>query len=1056
MYNFKKIEDKWQKFWDKEDCFRASDDYSKPKQYNLIEFPYPSGVGMHLGHIKAYIGMEVLSRRQRMQGYNVLFPIGFDAFGLPAENYAIQVGRHPRNITDENIVVFTRQLKELGFSFDFSRVVDTTDPSYYKWTQWIFLKLFEHGLAFKDRTYVNFCPKCKVVLSNEDSQGGKCDRCDSDVVQREKDVWFLRITEYAEKLLSGLDTIDFPPRVRLSQENWIGKSEGAFVNFRTSIGTISYIMGIEDTKELESIGVKLNKRDSGNYEAFIPNDKLAAYEEIISRNLKPGFWNEYIGKEIVFIFKLEDGTVRSFAWNIDNEKEILELCCKMANAEFISVKDMLANNDFYASNSKMLRIYTTRPDTLYGVTFMVIAPEHQMIDEYKNHIKNMKAIEKYRAECAKKTEFERTQLVKNKTGVCIEGLTAINPVNGEEIPIFIADYVMMGYGTGAIMAVPGHDDRDYEFAQKFNIPIIPVIEEITGTPREDEAYKQSIVAVVYDAKEKKYLTINWGEKGGRLFVGGTRNDEEDVVECAKREIAEETGYTDIEFVRKTFPINHHYFAYNKNKAFEIDATGLLFKLNSAKQSERNLDDDEVNNFNVEWVAANIIEKEINDDLHRTVYNNLNEPKSFIGDGKMINSGILNGIKNKSEAIAKMNKYLLDRGIGEPGIQYKMKDWAFNRQRYWGEPIPIVYCDKCGMVPVPYDELPLKLPKIDDFKPGPDGESPLINVKDWVNCKCPSCGATATRETDTMPQWAGSSWYYLRYLDPHNDKAIASKEAMEYWMNVDVYNGGAEHITRHLIYSRFWHRFLYDIGVANTPEPYKRRTTIGLILGSDGSKMSKSKGNTVDPSDVVAEYGADVLRCYVLFMSDYGEEAPWSDAGVKGINRFLDRVYRLTGITTDEEEYSIDLETVINKAIKKVTEDIDNLKYNTAISELMKLINAYYDKKSITRKDLEILAILLYPFAPHLAEEINEIIGNKSLTAMSWPTYDANKIVEETYELIVQVNGKLRGKIEVSSDTSEEEMIELAQTIENVQNFIQGHEIVKKIVVPKKLVNIVIK
>jgi Leucyl-tRNA synthetase len=942
MYNFKSIEKKWQKYWDDNESFKASDDYTKPKQYNLVEFPYPSGVGMHLGHIKAYIGMEVLSRRERMQGYNVLFPMGFDAFGLPAENYAIQVGKHPRVITDENIEIFTNQLKEVGFSFDFSRVVDTTDPNYYKWTQWIFLKLFEHGLAFKDRTYVNFCPKCQVVLSNEDSQGGKCDRCDSDVIQKEKDVWFLRITEYAEKLLEGLDTVDFPSRVRLGQENWIGKSTGAFVDF----------------------------------------------------NIK----------------------------NLD-----------------------------YA-----LKIYTTRPDTLYGVTFMVVAPEHPLIDQYKDKITNMDKIKAYREKASHKTEFERVELAKDKTGELIEGLSAINPVNGKEIPIYIADYVMMSYGTGAIMAVPAHDERDYEFATKFNISIIPVIEQITGTPRENEAKKESIVAVIYDPKENKYLTINWGDKGGRIFVGGTRHDSEDPIECAKREIAEETGYNDIEFVRETFPINHHYYAHNKDKAFEIDATGLLFNLVSDKQVDRNLDEDEIDNFKVEWVSKEIAEKEINEELHRTVYDNLNNPTAYTGDGKMINSDVLNGLKNKKDSIETMNNYLKENNIGEPGIQYKMKDWAFNRQRYWGEPIPIVYCDSCGMVPMKYEDLPLELPEMEDFKPGPDGESPLINATDWVNCKCPTCGGEARRETDTMPQWAGSSWYYLRYLDPTNSNEIASKEAMEYWMNVDVYNGGAEHITRHLIYSRFWHRFLYDIGIVNTKEPYQKRTTTGLILGSDGSKMSKSKGNTVNPSDVVREYGADVLRCYVLFMGDYAEEAPWNEAGVKGINRFLDRIYKLQEIVTEGNEYSKEFISMIHKTIKKVTEDIDNLKYNTAISELMKMINAYYDKGSITKKDYEVLVTLLYPFAPHLAEEMNQILGNESLTVTDWPIHDERKTIDDTYEMVVQVNGKLRGKIEVATTTTKEEMESLAQSIDNVKSFIAGSEIVKIIVVPKKLVNIVIK
>mgnify|MGYP001067041811 FL=1 len=610
-YDFKHIESKWQEKWEEEGVFHAVDNSDKPKFYGLVEFPYPSGAGMHVGHIKAYSGLEVVSRKRRLQGYNVLFPIGFDAYGLPTENYAIKTGIHPRKVTDMNIKKFTSQLKRVGFSFDWTRVIDTTEEGYYKWTQWIFLKMFENGLAFRDKTLVNYCPSCKVVLSNEDSQGGKCDICHSEVVQKSKDVWYLRITEYADKLLEGLKHVDYLPNIKAQQEHWIGKSRGAFVNF--------------------------------------------------------------------------------------------------------SLKDI----------PEKLRIYTTRPDTLFGVTFMVIAPEHPIIDKYKDKIRNMDAIVDYRTECSKKTEFERTQLVKDKTGVKIDGLTAINPVNGREIPVYISDYVMMGYGTGAIMAVPAHDDRDYDFAKKFGIDIIEVI------------------------------------KGGNI---------------------DEAAYT--------------------------------------------------------------------------------------GDGEMVNSGFLNGMDNKKDSIKKMIDYLTEKGIGEGGVQYKMKDWAFNRQRYWGEPIPIIHCPKCGMVPVPYDELPLKLPNVENFEPGQDGESPLAKIDSFVNCKCPVCGGDAKRETDTMPQWAGSSWYFLRYVDPHNDKTFADYDKLKYWMPVDWYNGGMEHVTRHLIYSRFWYKFLYDLGVVPYEEPYQKRTAQGLILGPDGVKMSKSRGNVIDPNEVVDVYGADVLRTYVLFMGDY--------------------------------------------------------------------------------------------------------------------------------------------------------------------------------------------
>ena len=798
MYNYKEIEKKWQKYWNDNECFKALDDYSKPKFYGLVEFPYPSGVGMHLGHIKAYSGLEVVARKRRLEGYNVLFPIGYDAFGLPTENSAIKQNIHPRVLTDRNIEVFAGQLKKVGFSFDWSRVIDTTDEGYYKWTQWIFLKMFEKGLAFRDTTLVNYCPSCRVVLANEDSQGGKCDICHSQVIQKEKDVWYLRITEYADKLLEGLKEVDYLPNIKLQQENWIGKSTGAYVDFK--------------------------------------------------------------------------------------------------------VKDL----------DEVLKVYTTRPDTLFGATFMVVAPEHHIIDNHKDMVKNMDEIMAYREEAKKKTEFERVQLAKDKTGVRIDGLVAINPVNGAEIPIYIADYVMMGYGTGAIMAVPAHDTRDYEFATKFGIDIIPVIE------------------------------------GGDI-----------------------------------------------------------------------------------------------------------EKEAYTGDGVHINSGFLDGL-NKKDAIEKVIEYLKEKGVGEKAVQYKMKDWAFNRQRYWGEPIPIIHCEHCGDVAVPYEELPLRLPEVSNFEVGTDGESPLAKIDSFVNCKCPKCGRDAKRETDTMPQWAGSSWYFLRYIDPHNDKEFASREKLNYWMPVDWYNGGMEHVTRHVIYSRFWYHFLYDLGLVPTSEPYKRRTAQGLILGSDGEKMSKSRGNTIDPNTIVDEYGADTLRTYVLFMGDYGLEAPWNEQGVKGISRFLDRVYRLNERLNDNKGYTSSFEGIINKTIKKVSDDIETLKYNTAISELMKLVNEYYAVESISKDDYTVLLTLLYPFAPHITEELNEMIGNSPICKSSWPKYDEAKTIDETKEIAVQVNGKVRGTITIHVDDNEDIIKEKALNEENVKKHIEGKDIVKVIVIKGKIVNIVVK
>lgn len=800
-YNFKAAEKKWQEKWEEAGVFHAVDNSDKPKFYGLVEFPYPSGAGMHVGHIKAYSGLEVVSRKRRLQGYNVLFPIGFDAYGLPTENYAIKTGIHPRKVTDMNIAKFTSQLKKVGFSFDWTRVVDTTEEGYYKWTQWIFLKMFENGLAFRDKTLVNYCPSCKVVLSNEDSQGGKCDICHSEVVQKSKDVWYLRITEYADKLLDGLNKVDYLPNIKQQQINWIGKSRGAFVNF--------------------------------------------------------------------------------------------------------TLKDI----------PETLRIYTTRPDTLFGVTFMVIAPEHPIIDKYADKIGNMDAINAYRAECAKKTEFERTQLVKDKTGVCIDGLTAVNPVNGKEIPVYISDYVMMGYGTGAIMAVPAHDDRDYAFAKKFGIDIIEVI------------------------------------RGGNI---------------------EEAAYT--------------------------------------------------------------------------------------GDGEMVNSGFLNGLDNKKDSIARMIDYLTEKGIGEGGVQYKMKDWAFNRQRYWGEPIPIVHCPKCGMVAVPYDELPLKLPDVENFEPGSDGESPLAKIDSFVNCKCPKCGGDAKRETDTMPQWAGSSWYFLRYVDPHNDKEFANYDKLKYWMPVDWYNGGMEHVTRHLIYSRFWYKFLYDLGLVPYEEPYQKRTAQGLILGPDGVKMSKSRGNVIDPNEVVDAYGADVLRTYVLFMGDYEKAAPWSESSVKGCKRFIDRIWNLQEILKDGDAYSEKLESAFHKTVKKVSEDIETLKYNTAIAALMTLLNNIYDAGEINRAELKTLLILVNPFAPHVTEEMWSTLGYGEMLAKDavWPTYDPEKCVDSTIEIAVQVNGKLRGKLMVAADISAEDAIAAAKADEKVQSFLTDKNVVKEIYVPGKLVNLVVK
>lgn len=940
MDKIQNVEKKWQEYWKNHHTFEAHIDKSKEKYYYLVEFPYPSGAGLHVGHVRSYTALDTLARKKRLMGYNVLFPMGWDAFGAPAEQYAIKNHIHPSIAVKENIKTFKSQIEKLGISFDWSREFATTDPEYYKWTQWQFLQFFKHGMAYKAKKNINWCPKCKMGLSNEDSSGGVCERCGTQVVQKEKEQWMLRMSDYAEDLIDGLNDTDFQERTKVAQINWIGKSTGAEVDFKL--------------------------------------------------------------KQV-------------------NEK---------------------------------LTVYTTRPDTLYGVTFMVIAPEHPYVDLYSGLIKNMNEVIDYREQTNKKTEFERTQLVKDKTGIKLEGLSAINPINNKEIPIYISDYVMMNYGTGAIMAVPAHDTRDYDFAKKFGIDIIQVLEEETGTPHCDESKKNSIVAIVYDEKQDKYLTINWGNNGGRLFVGGTIKENESSLECAIREIAEETGYTDISLVKTAFKINHHYYAYNKDKYFNIQATPFLFTLNSDKMVSQNLDDDE--KFKVEWVSKDIIQKEIVDELHKKSFEYTVNETAMVGDGIHINSDVLDGL-HKEEAISKMISYLEEKGIGRKKTNYKLQDWIFTRQRFWGEPIPLIYCDDCGWVAVPDEDLPVLLPNVAEYEPTDDGESPLARIDEFVNTTCPHCGKPAKRETDTMPNWAGSSWYWLRYMDPHNDKEFASREALEYWGKVDWYNGGMEHATRHLLYARFWNQFLYNIGLVPNKEPFKVRASHGMILGEGGVKMSKSLGNVINPDDIVAEYGADTLRTYEMFIGDYEKEATWSEQGLNGCKRYLDRVVRLGEKVNDSLEYSSELEKDIHKTIKKVTEDIDALKFNTAVSSLMILLNKMEKMDSISKKDYRTYLTLLNPIAPHITEELNEEyqLGN-AICESSWPSYEEDKLVDSEKEIAVQVNGKVRATILVHIDDTDDIIKEKALSEDNVKKHIEGKEIVKIIVIKGKIVNIVVK
>ena len=802
-YNFKEVEKKWQNKWEKEGTFNAKDDYSMKKWYGLIEFPYPSGQGLHVGHPRSYTALDIIARKRRLEGYNVLYPIGFDAFGLPAENYAIKTNIHPRVVTAQNIEHFKEQLKSIGFSFDWSREVNTTEPDYYKWSQWIFVQLFKNGLAYKATMPINFCTGCKVGLANEEVVNGVCERCGSPVVQKEKSQWMLKITDYAERLLTDLDDINYLEKIKIQQRNWIGKSEGAQVKFQ-----------------------------------------------------------------------------------IANSKEYLE-------------------------------VYTTRPDTMFGATYMVVAPEHPIISKLADKITNMDEIEKYKEEASRKSDFERTEIEKDKTGVEIKGIMAINPANGKEIPVWISDYVLITYGTGAIMAVPAHDERDFAFATKFSLPIIQVITD-----------KDNTVSV----KDGAY----------------------------------------------------------SNKS----------------------------------------------------------------DGYLINSHFLNGLP-VNEAISQMIKFLEDKNIGTKKVNYKLRDWVFSRQRYWGEPIPMVYCDKCGWVPLDEKDLPLVLPEVDEFKPGENGESPLAALNDWINTTCPHCGGAAKRETDTMPQWAGSSWYFLRYIDAHNDKEFASKESLNYWLPIDWYNGGMEHTTLHLLYSRFWHKFLYDIGKVPTKEPYAKRTSHGMILGGNGEKMSKSKGNVVNPDDIVKEFGADAFRTYEMFIGPFDQSTPWSMESLRGCSKFLDRVWNLQNFLVDGDSYSTDFDKMMNKAIKKISSDFEEMKFNTAVATLMTMVNEFYRLKRINKVELNTFLILLNPIAPHISEEIYSLIGNiKTIAESSWPTYDDSKTIDDEIEIPIQINGKLKDTVMIVKDSQEDVVKQIVH--DKISDILDGKNIIKEIYVNNKIYNIVVK
>lgn len=974
-YNFSEIEKKWQNIWAQKQYGKSEDFSDKPKHYHLLEFPYPSGAGLHVGHCMSYGASDAYCRMKRMQGFNVMFPMGWDAFGLPTENYAIKNKIKPAVATEKNVATFKEQMNSLGYSFDWSREINTTDPAYYKWTQWIFLQFFKHAvvdgklvkvddndtitprLAFQAEMPVNWCPSCKIILANEEVIGGNCERCGTQTEKRKQKQWMLRITDYADRLIEDLKTVDYLEQIKQQQINWIGKSEGSLIKFE----------------------------------------------------------------------------IRNSKFEIETKSE----------------------------SEKYIEVFTTRADTLFGCTYIVLAPESPLVEKLKSYTSNLSEIEKYISDSSKKSDLERTELVKDKTGVELKGIKAINPINNEKVSVWIADYVLASYGTGAVMAVPAHDERDFEFAKKYGIDIkqviIPVVIDKHDPPKEgaETIFRDAIQGIVIDPKTNKVLTLRWKKFPWTTFVTGGIEQNEDKIQAAKREIEEETGYKNLKFVRPLGgPVESHFFASHKNVNRKAHFNAFVFELEDETQIETSQDEKDIHE--IVWQTWDEIKNDKNikcAEYEIWLDRFFNKEHAFTDYGVLINSGEFSGMTSE-EAKKAITEKLKEDGSGNFVTNFKLRDWIFSRQHYWGEPIPIIHCEKCGLVPVPEDQLPVTLPEVENYEPTDTGESPLASISEWVNVKCPSCGGAARRETDTMPNWAGSSWYFLRYCDPKSDKRIAEDGKLNYWMPVDLYNGGAEHITLHLLYSRFWHKFLFDLGVVPGPEPYAKRIIHGIILGPDGQKMSKSKGNVINPDDIVKEFGADTLRAYIMFIGPYDQESAWNMAGVSGVFRFLKRVWKNIELAKGDD--SEELLVKLNQTIVGLTDDLENFHMNTAVAKMMELNNTIEECGNISKESYQIFLKLLFPIAPHIAEEIWQKAGfEKNIEDYEWPKANQKYLVAKTVVIAIQINGKLRDTIEVAAGIAEKEIVEKAKKQPKINKLIEGKKIIKTIYVPAKILNIVI-